>query len=234
MIDRAINVNPSDPTPWEVKMKILVEAKGDLETAQRLLDKFTGSPRPEVQQKVAMFRANLFLLQRKYSEALGAAQNIPDLPVTTNPDDVCSKQGLIGSAKRALGDVAGAKEAYTKAREAAQVQVKKDPENAFAYGNLALSEAFLQNRDAALSAMAQAEKLLPETKDTFSGPDISEIAAEVHALLGDASGAVSILHGLLQRPSPVTIQMLKINPIWDPIRQDPGFQKLMTDHEEKA
>jgi hypothetical protein len=82
--------------------------------------------------------------------------------------------------------------------------------------------------------MAQAEKLLPETKDTFSGPDISEIAAEVHALLGDASGAVSILHGLLQRPSPVTIQMLKINPIWDPIRQDPGFQKLMTDHEEKA
>lgn len=39
-IDRAIKVNPADPTPWEIKMKILIEAKGDLETAQRLLDQF--------------------------------------------------------------------------------------------------------------------------------------------------------------------------------------------------
>ena len=154
MIDRAIKVNPADPTPWEIKMKILIEAKGDLENAQRLLDQFNGSSRPELQQKVAVVRANVFLLQRKYSEALGAAQNIPDLPLTTDPADACTKHGLIGHAKAKLGDLAGAKEAYLKAREAAQAQVKKDPENAFAYGNLALAEAFLQNRDAALSAMA--------------------------------------------------------------------------------
>ena len=48
------------------------------------------------------------------------------------------------------------------------------------------------------------------------------------------AGAVSILQGLLNRPSPVTLQMLKINPIWDPIRQDPAFQKLITEHENKA
>jgi TolB-like protein/Tfp pilus assembly protein PilF len=234
MIDRAIKVNPADPTPWEVKMKILIEARGDLENAQRLLDQFNGSSRPELQQKVAVVRANIFLLQRKYSEALGAAQNIPDLPLTTDPADACTKHGLIGHAKSKLGDLAGAKEAYLKARDAAQAQVQKDPDNAFAYGNLALAEAFLQNRDAALSAMAQAEKLLPESKDSFNGPDISETAAEVHATLGDAAGAVSILQGLLTRPSPVTIQMLKINPAWDSIRQDPAFQKLITEHESKA
>lgn len=233
-IDRAIKVNPADPTPWEIKMKILIEAKGDLETAQRLLDQFSTSSRPELQQKVAVVRATVFLLQRKYSEALGAAQNIPDLSVTTDPADACTKQGLVGHAKARLGDLAGAKEAYLKAREAAQAQVQKDPGNAIAYGNLALAEAFLQNRDAALSAMHQAEELLPESKDAFDGTNISEMAAEVHATLGDAAGAVSILQGLLKRPSPVTLQMLKINPIWDSVRQDPAFQKLITEHENKA
>lgn len=173
-------------------------------------------------------------MQRKYSEALGAAQNIPDLSVTTDPADACTKQGLVGHAKARLGDLAGAKEAYLKAREAAQAQVQKDPGNAIAYGNLALAEAFLQNRDAALSAMHQAEELLPESKDAFDGTNISEMAAEVHATLGDAAGAVSILQGLLKRPSPVTLQMLKINPIWDSVRQDPAFQKLITEHENKA
>jgi hypothetical protein len=67
---------------------------------------------------------------------------------------------------------------------------------------------------------------LPESKDAFGGPEITAGVAEVHAILGDSGRAIEILDGLLSRPSTVTVPLLKLNPIWDPLRNDPRFQAL--------
>ena len=69
--------------------------------------------------------------------------------------------------------------------------------------------------------------MLPESKDAFGGPEIAAGVAEVHAILGDNGRAIEILDGLLSRPSAVTVQGLKVNPIWDPLRNDPRFQALL-------
>jgi hypothetical protein len=58
--------------------------------------------------------------------------------------------------------------------------------------------------------------------------------AEVHAILGDNGRAIEILDGLLSRPSAVTVQSLKVNPIWDSLRNDPGFQALLNKYGGKA
>jgi hypothetical protein len=50
--------------------------------------------------------------------------------------------------------------------------------------------------------------------------------AEVHTILGDKARAIETLEGLLSWPSIVTLQGLKVNPIWDPLRSDAAFQKL--------
>ncbi len=234
MIDRAIAASPGNPFPYELKLKLLIENKGDLAGAQRLLDQFQGSPRPEIQQKVAVARVNILILQRKFREALDGAEKIPDPSLATEPADYCAKYLAIGRCKKALKDDAGAREAFVKARDAAQLELTKDAQNASNYANLAAAEAYLGNRDEALSQIAQARNLLPETKDAFNGPDITETEAVIHAMLGDSAKAVSILDGLLREPSPVTVTLLKIDPIWDPIRQDPAFQKLISDHEQKA
>ncbi len=76
--------------------------------------------------------------------------------------------------------------------------------------------------------------MLPETKDAFGGPDITVAAAEIHALVGDADGAIALLDGLLQRPSPVNVPVLKLDPLWDPIRNDPRFQALIDKYGAKA
>jgi hypothetical protein len=51
--------------------------------------------------------------------------------------------------------------------------------------------------------------------------------AEVYAVLGENDRAIAILDGLLSRPSPVTAEVLKVNPVWDPLRSDPRFQALI-------
>ena len=68
---------------------------------------------------------------------------------------------------------------------------------------------------------------MPERKDAFSGPEIASGVAEVYAILGDDDRAIETLDGLLSRPSGVTVQGLKVNPIWDPLRSDPRFQSLI-------
>jgi len=69
--------------------------------------------------------------------------------------------------------------------------------------------------------------LVPESKDAFGGPEIAAGVAEVHAILGDNGRAIEILEGLLSRPTAVTVQGLKVSPIWDSLRNDPRFQALI-------
>jgi len=99
---------------------------------------------------------------------------------------------------------------------------------------LAKTLAQLGEREAALAEAQRATELRPESKDAFGGPEITEGVAQVHAILGDNDRAIEILDGLLSRPSAVTTQTLKINPIWDPLRGDPRFEALMQKYGAKS
>jgi serine/threonine-protein kinase len=76
--------------------------------------------------------------------------------------------------------------------------------------------------------------LQPENRDAFEGPAITEGVAQVYAILGDNDRAIEILDGLLSRPSAVTVQSLRVNPIWDPLRNDSRFQALFAKYGGKA
>ena len=85
-----------------------------------------------------------------------------------------------------------------------------------------------------MAEIKRAQDLMPESKDAFDGPQITQSLAEIHAIFGDVGEAVTILDGLLQRPSSITVAVLKLNPIWDPIRNDPRFQALLDKYGAKA
>jgi tetratricopeptide (TPR) repeat protein len=99
---------------------------------------------------------------------------------------------------------------------------------------LAKALAQLGAKEAALAEAQRASELQPESKDALDGPHITEGVAEVYAILGDNDRAIEILDGLLNRPSYVTAQGLRVNPIWDSLRNDPGFQALIDRHDARA
>jgi serine/threonine-protein kinase len=185
--------------------------------------------------KTADSRAEMFLLERKYQEGLQAAESVPDeqLAATFHPA-LGGKYYYIGFARRSLQDEAGARAAFLKAQSAIEEDLKKTPDAADMHIQLARVLAFLGEKDRALAEAQRASELLPESKDAFSGPDITEGVAQVHAIVGENDRAIEILDGLLSRPSSVTVEILKINPIWDPLRNDPNFQALLTKYSGKA
>jgi len=68
----------------------------------------------------------------------------------------------------------------------------------------------------------------PTSQDPFEGPVEEYAMANIYALLGDADDAIPILKRLLQIPfgASVSPALLRIDPIWDKIRNDPRFQEL--------
>jgi serine/threonine-protein kinase len=81
----------------------------------------------------------------------------------------------------------------------------------------------------AASAIAEGQKAMamhPTSKDPFQGPDEEDRMANIYALLGDADLAIPILKRLLQTPYQITPALLRLDPVWDQIRNDPRFQEL--------
>jgi tetratricopeptide (TPR) repeat protein len=188
----------------------------------------------DIKNQLAEGRIQLLVFQRKFDEAAREATKVPDDALTRYPNALCGKYLTSGLAKKRSGDEAGALQFFGNARRLAEKDIQQRPNDASAHANLAGALAWLGQKEAAFAAVKRAQELLPESKDAFEGPQITEALAQIYAIFGDAASAVPILDGLLQRPSQVTVAVLKLNPVWDPIRNDPRFQALIDKYGAKA
>jgi serine/threonine-protein kinase len=221
--------------PLGVKSKLAIAEKGDFSVAERAFERLKSIRMPNEQKlKTADARTDVFLMERRYSEGLREAESLPDDQLAGYPKGLWSKYYYIGFARRALQDESGARAAFLRAKSAAEEQLKNSPDDANLRIQLAKVLAFLGEKDPALAEALRASELQPESKDAVDGPEITEGVAQVYTTLGDNDRAIEILDGLLNRPSYVTVQDLRVNPIWDPLRNDPRFQALIDRHDTKA
>jgi len=228
-IDRGLALDPTAFGLLELKSKLAIFEKGDFSVAEKAFEAVKSIPMTNEQKlKTASARADVFVLERKYQEGLREAESLPDdLLAPIHPEALCYKYYLIGFARKALQDKAGARAAFLKTKDLLEPRLKESPDAAEMHIQLAKVLAHLGKKDAALAEARRATELVPESKDALGGPEIAAGVAEVHAVLGDNGRAIEILDGLLSRPSAVTVQSLKVNPIWDPLRNDPRFQALI-------
>jgi TolB-like protein/Tfp pilus assembly protein PilF len=234
-IDRALALKPKSIELWEVKSQLAIAEKGDFSVAEKAFESVKSVSLTNMEKlTVASGRADHFVLERKYQDGLEAAERLPDDELTGYPGGLWGKYYCIGFARNALQDQSGARAAFLRARSAVEHELKRVPDGAKLHIQLAKALAYLGEKNAALAEAQRASELQPETKDAFDGPAITEGMAQVQAIVGENDRAIEILDGLLSRPSSVTVSGLKVNPIWDPLRNDPRFQALLTKYSGKA
>lgn len=235
VVDRALQINPKGFALWETKSKLAIAEKGDLSVAEKALAVVEATATNEEEKlRAVKSRVELYLLKRNFPEVIKMVESIPDERLKVIPGGAVSKYVLLGVAKKALQDEPASRAALLRARELIEPQLKEHPADAGMYGQYGTILACLGDKDGALKAAERATELLPESKDAFDGPGITETVANIHAILGDHDRAIQMLDGLMSRPSLVTVYSLKLNPSWDCLQQDPAFQALLDKHSGKA
>ena len=234
-VDRALQINPQAIGLWEIKVKLAIAEKGDFSVYEQAMEKgksFNVSDEQRLQ--LIGNEANLLLLQRKYDQLLQLGEKFPDDSFAAAPGSLAMKYFAIGIAKKGLGDDTAARTALLKAKNILEAQLKQKPDDPDLHVGFAKILAWLGEKDAAIAEAQRAVDLRPESKDAFQGPEITEQVAQVYTILGDNARAIELLDTLLSRPSEVTLHALKVNPAWDPLRNDAGFQALFAKYAGKV
>jgi tetratricopeptide (TPR) repeat protein len=133
----------------------------------------------------------------------------------------------VGLVARSFGDISGAQRAFTAARAITAKMVHDQPEYAAAWSALGVIDAGLGNKSDAIAEGKHACELLPVSKDSADGPFYVTNLALIYAWVGEKDLALEQLAISAEIPAGVTYGELKLSPIWDPLRSDPRFEKIV-------
>jgi serine/threonine-protein kinase len=185
------------------------------------------SPEADPSGLMTWARFWILTLQRKFAEALQAAQQFRGEILHTPTTAPCPKAFLEGTSYLYLGDKEKAHSALEQARLVAERLVNEAPQDPARHGQLGSILAALGQKNEAIKEGKRAVELLPESDDAVDGPEAATALAQIYAWTGESEDAFRLLDHLLAVPNGPTIPMLKVDPAWDPLRKDPRFQALI-------
>ena len=140
---------------------------------------------------------------------------------------------VLALTQHLTGDTAGAKVTAKQARNTLDRLYRDQPDSIPVMRTLSQAYAAMGEKDSALIAAERAVTLVPRDKEPLEVPSLEENVAVIQTIFGEDSRAISTLTRLLQTPydSPMypfalTPALLRLDPLWDPLRSDPAFQKL--------
>jgi len=232
--DRLLVVEPANAGGLGVKAGVFW-AMGDLQAVERLL------ANPSTEPQFGTFgihpsvpvRGVQALVQRRYAAAIEIFSTaVAAKTKRGEPSD--DEKFLLALSQQRAGDVAGARATFQEAAQDIQHELEKVAPSSYRaaliHARLGVAYAGLGEAASAIAEGKKAMALQPTSKDSFEGPDREYAMAQIYALLGDADHATPILNRLLQIPGgAITPALLRLDPVWDQIRNDPRFQQLATE-----
>ncbi len=227
----AVSMDPHDIIGMRALLTTVINSTGDMTKAAPLLqslpldEKLITTSISGTVGSVTGERAYTFILQRDFAGAL----KVWEAPAT-NAIDERKRLAARTTIRLLSGDLAAAKTEAEQALPVLERRVQERPNELFSLRQLSWVLLAVGRNAEALQVAHRVADLLPPDHDALLGPATLAGLAEIQARTGAAADAIAILRRLLGSPAgeSVSIARLKIDPVWDPIRNEPGFQQLLT------
>jgi TolB-like protein/Tfp pilus assembly protein PilF len=229
-LDQVLDIIPDDPDTLAQKAAI-AQAEGDLPRASALLDQLRPAAADSDALETQIYQA---ILERRTPSIIVRLKEIVAKPDPALGPLNGELRFWLGWAEEVGGDQAAAQTTLRQAQTELKPFLKEQPENYGLIGDLAMIAAMLDDKATAAALTERTMTIISSDKDALDGPSATELLARVSARLGDQDRAIVALEKLLPLPYngvlasgvPLTHALLRLDPMFDPLRNDPRFQKL--------
>jgi TolB-like protein/cytochrome c-type biogenesis protein CcmH/NrfG len=226
-IDRALQIAP-DSAGQHANKAVVLQAAGRLDEARQELLLI---PDDVLDDWVVAARITQAMYERRFGEAINIIERKLNSLSPNQPIDSFAKAFLVqmGQCQEWSGQHERARQTFERAVR----EIKPTPATVVgpdANGTpsvLAQAYAGLNEKEKALQQAAQAVK--DYDGDAVNQPQAEAPLSQIQARFGNHDSAIAALPHLLGVPAGITVADLKFNPLWDPLRKDPRFQKLITE-----
>jgi len=226
VMDRILALHPDKPTRiW--RAFIAVDQRADTGPWRVAIEKILAEdPASAKDPFLTGHRFTLALLDRDFDAAgdLAAALSPKDSEVAVYPD--FGRDFWMGVVARLKGDETSARAALMRAR-AEQEQEIRDPDDVWLLSYLGLIDAILGKKEQALSEGRRAIEMLPIVKNLTTDGYVKRYFAMICAWAGERELALEHLEVVARIPGGPSYGDLRLNPLWDPLRGDPRFEKIV-------
>ncbi len=235
-LDRAISLSPHLSGAYLIKADVVVRKDGDIEGTRQVLGEMIRKANlveavegDLIQAAVVTSRFRLF--PDIWTDVFDAFELRPiERYRRTHPGMIAALHLARGIVYDAESDRPNAIARYDSASVHFERIIRSNPQSAYIasyHGALALAYVGLGRNEEGMREAEEAVRLIPISKDAVIGTDLIENIAEVYVMCGEYDAAIDQLETLLSVPSYISVGLLRVDSLWDPLRDHPRFRRLL-------
>ena len=225
-LDRALAISPNNVETKVTRAFVELDWKADSQPLHQMIDSIRATD-PAAVPSIADSWLICALAERDVTAAKNALIALGENPINLGGDVLFGRPFVEGVIARLIKDDYKAQSAFTAARAEQEKTVLAEPNYGPPLCVLGLIDAVLGRKEEALREGRRAVELLPVEKDAINGPHMVEYLAMIAAWVGDDDLACEQLAIAVRSPSRLSYGQLKLLPLWDPLRGDPRFEKIV-------
>jgi TolB-like protein/Tfp pilus assembly protein PilF len=220
--DQVLEISPDNGDALANKAGIY-QAQGNLSAAATLLSRL----RPEPGNDAFYYQIQQWTYERRYNDAIaelkgGIGRNDRPLPARQE----AYYTSTLALLQQFSGDTAAAHVTWQQVQTKVEQLRRSKGGDSELEGLAASAYVGLGDKTKAFAIMKEAQMVVLASKDELMAAYFSETMVRITAQAGEKELALDQLAISAQKPYGVTYGDLKLNPLWDPLRGDPRFEKI--------